>query len=286
MKGAHEIKLLCSVLQVARSGYYRWRRHLPGRRRIEDAELSRQIAQAHKKSRGTYGVPRIVAELRANGTPISRRRCGRLMRSLGLRGRKRCGRRPRTTDSRHDHPIAQNHLKNQAAPSGLDQVWITDITYLRTGEGWLYLAAILDAWSRRVIGWSSALTLHASLVLAAFSDALGRRRPPVGVFHHSDRGSQFAQEEYRKALKVAGMIPSMSRAGNCYDNATMESFWSSFKVESGLAENIPATRHRAHLAVFDYIETFYNPVRRHSSLGMISPVAFEKQHQKHISQAA
>lgn len=286
MKGVHKIRVLCSVLQVARSGYYRWRRGHPCPRRIKDAELSRRIALIHKKSRGAYGVPRIVAELREEGISISRRRCGRLMRSLGLRGRKRSGRRPRTTDSRHNHPVAQNHLKDRPAPSGPNRVWITDITYLRTQEGWLYLAAVLDAWSRRVLGWASAVTLHTSLVLAAFSDALERRRPPDGVVFHSDRGSQFAQKQFKSALKVAGMIQSMSRARNCYDNATMESFWSSFKVESTLDRNIPATRQLARLAVFDYIETFYNPVRRHSSLGMISPVTFEKQQQINKSKAA
>ena len=163
---------------------------------------------------------------------------------------------------------------------------MTDITYLRTAEGWLFLAAILDVWSRRVVGWACAPTLHASLVLAALHDALQRRQPDKGLLHHSDRGSQYVDDEYVTALAAAGIVRSMSRAGNCYDNAAMESFWSTLKSDTGLDESIPASRRHAELAVFDYIETFYNPTRRHSSLGNVSPVVFEKQHTlKHIKAA-
>ncbi len=159
------------------------------------------------------------------------------------------------------------------------------VTYLETAEGWLYLAAILDKWSRRIVGWACAPTLHASLVLVALHVALKRRRPPRGLVHHSDRGSQYVDEDYIKALTLAGIERSMSRAGNCYDNAAMESFWSSLKTETGLDRLIPATRKDAELAVFDYIETFYNPTRRHSSLGQISPVAFENKNQNDIKAA-
>lgn len=155
---------------------------------------------------------------------------------------------------------------------------MTDITYLRTAEGWLFLAAILDVWSRRVVGWACGATLHASLVLAALHDALQRRRPPKGLLHQSDRGSQYVDAEYVAALAAAGIERSMSRAGNCYDNAAMESFWSTLKTDTGLDDAIPASRRHAELAVFDYIETFYNPTRRHSSLGYLSPVAYEKHH--------
>ena len=277
MKGEHSIRLLCQVLNVSRSGYYRWCRQPTSARRRRDSELAAQIAAAHRKGRGSYGAPRIVRELRDQGTRISQRRCARLMRELGLKGKKRHRRRPRTTDSRHGQPVAENLLAKRPAPTGPNQTWITDITYLRTEEGWLFVAAILDLWSRRVVGWACAMTLHACLVLAALRDALQRRRPPPGLVHHSDRGSQYVDEDYLKALAAAGVERSMSRTGNCFDNAAMESFWSTYKTESGLEEVLPATRREAELATFDYIETFYNTTRRHSSLGYRSPVAFENQ---------
>ena len=217
MKGVYPVRRLCQLLSVSPSGYYRWRGRTPGVRRREDEALKAQIATAHRKSRGNYGAPRLVAELREQGTPISRRRCARLMRELGLRGRKRHARRPRTTDSSHGKAVPENHLAQRPAPTGPNQVWITNITYLKTGEGWLYLAAILDRWSRRVVGWACAPTLHVSLVLAALEQALKRRRPPPGLLHHSDRGSQYVDEDYLRTLTQAGLERSMSRAGNCYD---------------------------------------------------------------------
>ena len=277
MKGEHPICLLCELLGVAPSGYYRARQQRPSPRQREDAAIAEQITAAHQASRGTYGAPRIVEDLREAGTRTSKRRCARLMRAQGLRGKKKHRRRPRTTDSRHAQPIAANLIAERPAPTGPNQCWLTDITYLQTAEGWLYLAAILDLWSRRIVGWACGPTLHASLVLAALSDALKRRRPPEGLLHHSDRGSQYVDDDYIKALIAAGIERSMSRAGNCYDNAAMESFWSTLKTDTGLDESIPASRRHAELAVFDYIETFYNPTRRHSSLGQISPVAFENQ---------
>lgn len=286
MKGEHSIKQLCRVLQVSRSGYYRWRQHRPSQRDRDDAALAQQIAQSHQHSRGSYGVPRIVEDLRAQGTKLSKRRCARLMRAQGLRGRKKHCRRPRTTDSRHEEPVAPNLLAKRPEPTGPDQAWMTDVTYLRTAEGWLYLAAILDVWSRRVVGWACAVTLHTALVLAALTDALQRRRPSAGLLHHSDRGSQYVDRDYVHALAAAGITRSMSRARNCYDNAAMESFWSTLKTETGLEESIPVSRHHAKLAVFDYIETFYNPTRRHSSLGYLSPVAYENQHRLNDIKAA
>jgi len=277
MKGEHSIRLLCGVLGASSSGYYRWRQKRPSPRERDDAVLVVKIAAAHRASRGTYGAPRIVVDLREQGTGTSRRRCARLMKAQGLRGKKKHRSRPRTTDSRHRQPVAPNLIAGRPAPTKPNQSWMTDITYLRTAEGWLFLAAILDVWSRRVVGWACGPTLHASLVLAALHDALQRRRPPKGVLHHSDRGSQYVDDDYLSALALAGMERSMSRAGNCYDNAAMESFWSTFKSDTGLDVSIPASRREAKLAVFDYIETFYNPTRRHSSLGYLSPVAFEKQ---------
>jgi transposase InsO family protein len=286
MKGEHPVRMLCDLLGVAPSGYYRWRHGKPSRRQRDDDAMAAQIAASHQASRGTYGAPRIVEDLRDEGTRTSKRRCARLMRAQGLRGRKKHRRRPRTTDSRHVQPVAANLIAARPAPTGPNQAWMTDITYLRTAEGWLFLAAILDVWSRRVVGWACAPTLHASLVLAALHDALDRRRPGKGLLHHSDRGSQYVDDGYVKTLDAAGIDRSMSRAGNCYDNAAMESFWSTLKSDTGLDESIPASRRHTELAVFDYIETFYNPTRRHSSLGNVSPVAFEKQHTlKHIKAA-
>lgn len=286
MKGEHSIRMLCELLNVSHSGYYRWRQQRPSARQREDAVIAVKVAAAHRASRGTYGAPRILVDLQEEGTRTSKRRCARLMREQGLRGRKKHRRRPRTTDSRHTKPVAENLLAIQPAPTRPNQCWLTDITYIETAEGWLYLAAILDLWSRRIVGWACGLTLQTSLVLAALHDALKRRRPPTGLLHHSDRGSQYVDADYIKALEAAGIDRSMSRAGNCYDNAPMESFWSTLKSDTGFDESIPASRRHAELAVFDYIETFYNPTRRHSSIGQISPVAFEKKQQpKHIKAA-
>jgi putative transposase len=277
MKGAHSIRLLCELLHVSRSGYYRWRQHPCSARKQRDGELAAQIAAAYRKGRGSYGAPRIVRELHEHETPISQRRCARLMREMGLKGKKRHARNPRTTDSRHGRPVPGNLLAERPAPSGPNQQWVTDITFLRTREGWLYLAVILDLWSRRVVGWACAATLHLGLVLTALFRAVEQRRPAPGLLHHSDRGSHYVADDYVQALARLQIERSMSRRGNCYDNAFAESFFSTFKTESGIEEVIPATRREAELATFDYIETFYNSTRRHSSLGYLSPVAFEKQ---------
>jgi transposase InsO family protein len=285
MRASYPVRMLCELFEVAPSGYYRWRQNRSGERKHEDAEIAKKVAASHRASRGAYGAPRIVVDLREAGTHTSKRRCARLMRELGLQGRKKHRRKPRTTDSRHAKPVVANLVAERPDPTGPNQCWLTDITYIQTVEGWLYLAAILDLWSRRIVGWSCGPTLHASLVLAALHDALKRRRPPKGLMHHSDRGSQYVDDDYIKALIAAGIERSMSRAGNCYDNAAMESFWSTLKTETGLDRLIPATRKDAELAVFDYIETFYNPTRRHSSLGQISPVAFENKKQNDIKAA-
>jgi len=286
MKGDHPVRLLCRLLGVSPSGYYGWRRKRPTKRQREDTVLAAKIAAAHRASRKTYGAPRIIVDLREEGIRTSKRRCTRLMRAQGLRGKKRNRRRPRTTDSSHAQPVAANVIAERPAPTRPNQAWRTDITYLKTAQGWLFLAAILDAWSRRVVGWACAPTLHASLALAALRDALQRRQPPKGLLHHSDRGCQYVDADYVALLDAAGLVRSMSRSGNCYDNAAMESFWSSFKSDTGLDETVLLTRREAELAVFDYIETFYNPRRRHSSLGYLSPVAFENQQTlKHIKAA-
>lgn len=283
----HSVRLLCVVLGVSRGGYYRWRRQPPCARKRRDAELSPRIRAAYSKGRGNYGAPRVMRELREQGTAISQRRCARLMREMGLKGKKRHRRNPRTTDSRHGRPVPDNRLAQQPAPTGPNQQWVTDITYLRTQEGWLYLAVILDRWSRQIVGWACALTLHVSLVLMALARAINQRRPPPGLLHHSDRGSQYVDDNYVKLLAQHHIERSMSRRGNCYDNAFAESFFSSFKTESGVEQVVPATRRDAELIAFDYIETFYNSTRRHSSLGYLSPVAFENKHKTtNLHQAA
>jgi len=277
MKGEYSIRGLCALLGVSASGYYRWRQAGPSARQQQDKSLSAQIAVVHRASRGIYGVPRVVAELRAHGVRVSRRRCARLMRAQGLRGKKRHRRWPHTTNSRHGRPVAPNLLA-QCVLTGPNQAWVTDITYVETAEGWLYVAAILDGWSRRVVGWSCSATLHTTLVLAALESAIARRQPGSKLIHHSDRGCQYVDMTYRAMLQDHGFTQSMSGAGNCYDNAAMESFWSTLKTEADLRTKIPADRRQAELAVFDYIETFYNQARRHSSLGYLCPVAFENQH--------
>jgi transposase InsO family protein len=278
MKGEYSVRGLCALLGVSASGYYRWRHAGPSARQQQDQSLSAQIAVVHRASRGNYGAPRVVEELRDHGVRVSRRRCARLMRSQGLRGKKRHRRWPHTTNSRHGRPVAPNLLAKHT-PTGPDQVWVTDITYVQTAEGWLFVSAILDGWSRRVVGWSCGATLHTTLVLTALESAIARRRPGSKLIHHSDRGCQYVDTTYRALLTKHGFIQSMSGAGNCYDNAAMESFWSTLKTEAELTTKIPATRRQAELAVFNYIETFYNPARRHSSLGYLSPVAFENQSQ-------
>jgi transposase InsO family protein len=286
MKGEHPVEGLCGLLQVSRSGYYRWRRRQPGKREQQDAMLSEHIARFHARSRRAYGAPRIVKDLRDEDLRISKRRCARLMKARNLRGRKTNRRRPYTTDSGHGHAPAPNQLAQRPKPTGPNQTWMADITYIQTAEGYLYVAAILDGWSRMVVGWACGPTLHASLALTALRQALEERRPASGLLHHSDRGVQYACGDYRRALADAGLECSMSRRGNCYDNAAMESFWSTLKTEVGLDDAVPVDRRAAELLVFNFIEGFYNRTRRHSSLGYLSPAAFEKQTTNKNSKAA
>ena len=275
MKGDHPVRWLCEILEVSPSGYYRWRQRRPSARQREDAELEQEIMSSHRKSRCTYGVPRILEDLREQHRYISKRRCARLMRKLNIRGRRRCRRKPRTTDSNHDRPTPPNHRLGQEPPTGPNQVWVTDITAIRTIEGWLYLAAILDLWSRKVVGWACSPNIAAGLVILALQRALWNRQVPRGMLHHSDQGSQYVDKDYVSILSDRGIVRSMSHRGNCYENAEIESFWSTLKSDTGLDQDLCLSEAETELAVFDYIETFYNPTRRHSSLGQRSPVAFE-----------
>ena len=267
------LRTMCRILRASKSGYFAWRDGRESPRRSADRALTTQIARIHHEQRAVYGSPRIHLALRQQGTRVGRKRVERLMRSAGIRVTPR-RRFAVTTDSNHDHPIAANLLAQDFTATAPNQKWVTDITYIPTGEGWLYLAAIIDLFSRRVVGSAMASTMETSLVRSALDMALGNRSPGKDLIHHSDRGSQYASESYRSALRQQGITASMSRRGNCYDNAVIESFWHSLKVELVYRRSF-ATRSEAEQDIFEYIEVFYNRVRLHSSIGYVSPAAFE-----------
>lgn len=266
---------LCAAFQVSRSGYYAWLRQEPGPRQSANARLRievKKIFQAHQEN---YGSPRITAALRAQGTVCNHKRIERLMHAEGLRAQPKKRFRVVTTDSDHDQPIAPNRLPDKKI-TGPNQGWCADITYVWTDEGWLYLAGVMDLYSRKIVGWAMSDHLQTSLPLAALHMALQQRRPGEGLLHHSDRGVQYASEDYRQVLSTFGLEASMSRRANCYDNAAMESFWGTLKNE--LVHRLKyATREEARRSIFAWIETYYNRVRLHSSLGYKSPVDFENQ---------
>jgi putative transposase len=271
MSGDYPLTSLCAVLEVSRSGYYAWQGRPPSARAQADAALRWQIRQAHAASHGTYGSPRIQRELNQR---VGRKRIARLMREEALQGRPPRRYRVATTDSRHDEPIAPNRLATAVPPSKPNEVWVTDITYIPTDEGWLYLAGVLDLFSRRLIGWAMGSSLATALPLTALLMAIRQRQPTAGLIHHSDRGVQYACADYRAALADHHLVASMSRKANCYDNATMESFWSTLKLELIYRCHF-ATRAEATTAIFAYIEGFYNRIRRHSALRYQSPLDFE-----------
>ncbi len=278
MKNDHAILRLCQELEVSASGYYDWQSRCtcPGPRAVQDQALVQQIECIHARSRQTYGAPRIQKELRKQGRSHGRNRIARLMKQEDLCGRQKGRYRVQTTDSNHDQPIAPNRLAQAPKATKSNQIWVADITYIQTGEGWLYLAAILDLYSRRIAGWAMSPNIDTALVLKALGMALLHRSPPRDLLFHSDRGVQYASAEYRQALSQAGLIASMSRKGNCYDNASIESFWSTLKLELVYRRSFN-TRAQAQSEIFDYIETFYNRQRSHSALDYRSPVDFELQ---------
>jgi len=278
LKDKHSIALLCQAFAVSQSGYYDWRvrQSQPAPRQVQDGELKIHIREFYQQSRQTYGAPRLQVCLRTLGRRHGRNRIGRLMREEQICGRPKRRYRPRTTDSRHEQPIAPNRLAERPAPTGPDQVWLADITYIPTAEGWLYLAGILDRYSRKVVGWAVSEHIDTALVTSAWKRALCHRQPPQGLIFHSDRGVQYASAGFRQALAQAGTIASMSRQANCYDNAAMEAFWSTLKLELIYRrEKNFATRLEARRALFEYLEVFYNRQRLHSALGYQSPAAFE-----------
>ena len=272
----YPIRQLCEVIQVTRSGYYAWRQGRPSARAMANQLLSQQIERVHRDNKGRYGSPRITRQLRREGHRCNHKRVERLMRQQGLRGCSSRKRRVRTTNSDHDQPVAANLLLNRPPPSRSNDVWVADITYVPTQEGWLYLAAVMDLYSRQILGWSVWDSLEARGALQALKRALVKRRYPRGVIHHSDRGVQYACGAYRQQLQAAGLRASMSRRGNCYDNAAMEAFWSTLKREA-MTESAGWTKNRVRRELFEYIEGDYNRSRLHSSLDYQSPVDFENQ---------
>ena len=272
MSGPYKVAWLCEALLVSRSGYYDWkkRQSKPGPRQMDNMQLRQRIREAFVRSRQTYGSPRLAQML---GCPGRRNRIARIMRAERIFARQRSKYRVATTDSRHGGPIAPNRLRALALKRP-NQVWTTDATCILTAQGWLYLVAVLDVFTRRVIGWAMHQILDAQLVIAALQMALTQRRPGQSLIIHSDRGAQFASAAYRQVLNQHRLLPSMSRKGNCYDNAFIESFWSTLKYELVYHHRF-ATLAAARTAIFDYIETFYNRTRLHSSLAYQSPINFE-----------
>jgi putative transposase len=273
-RDAHEVGLMCRVLDVSRSGFYAWEERPPSDREKESTRLLDQIRVVHAESRRLYGAPRVHAELVDRGEGCGRKRVARLMRQAGIQART--VRRYRvTTESNHRWPVAPNLLKRCFEATKPNRVWIADITYVRTWEGWMYLAAIVDVFSRYVVGWAMDKSISADLTLSALRMALAGRRPGHGLIHHSDRGGQYACDDYRELLKDHGARASMSRKGDCWDNAAMESFYHTVKTELVALETF-RTRAEASRAVFEYIEVYYNRQRRHSTLGYLSPAEFER----------
>lgn len=275
-RAQHPVLRLCSVLGVSRAGFYAWKGRGVSRRERDDRELEGMIRQAFAGSLRTYGAPRVHAELReAHAVRVGRKRVARLMRAMGIEGVSRRGKRRRTTIPDPAAPPAPDLVNRRFQADGPDQLWVADITYIPTHEGWLFLSAVVDVFSRRVVGWSMRDDLKADLVVDALSMAVVRRRPAPGVIHHSDRGSQYASLAFGRTLRESSVAASMGSRGDAYDNAACESFMSTIKNELVNRQSWKS-RDQARLAVFEYIETFYNARRRHSALGYLSPAEFER----------
>lgn len=270
------MSLMCRALCVSKSGFYAWKKRGTSRRDQENEVLRRKVVDIHERSRRTYGSPRIQQKLREEGLQIGRNRIARMMREEGLFGRKRKAFRV-TTKRNGQHSVAPNQLDRRFTAKAPNRRWVADITYIQTDEGWLYLAVVLDLYSRKVVGWAMDQSLHTRLVLEALSMALVRRRPQGGaLLHHSDRGCQYTSAVFRQKLRKAGIDCSMSRKGNCWDNAVAESFFATLKVEC-LHRTRFETRRHAKKATIDFIEHFYNPERIHSALGFKSPDTYEQE---------
>jgi putative transposase len=269
----YSISKMCQFLDVSRSGYYEWVKRGESRRKTNDRQLAERIQSIFEQSKGRYGSPRIYEELRDQGIRCSRKRVARLMREMGLKARPK-RKFKETTNSKHDHPVAPNRLNRQFQTDAPNQVWVADITYIRTFEGWLYLAAVMDLYSRKIVGWAMSERMTSDLAVSALKMAIKHRKPRKGILHHSDRGVQYASKPYQKLLKKNGFMGSMSRKGNCWDNAPMESFFSTLKTEC-IQDKIYLARVLAKREIFEYIEIDYNRKRRHSSNGYLTPEIFE-----------
>ena len=282
-KASFPVTVLCKVLSVSRSGYYDWRDRPPSRRSRQDAALSAKIYEIHRRSRETYGSPRVHAELRSIGVRCGRKRVARLMRKEGLRG---CIRGPRKRTTRRDRRAvpAEDLVCRDFAAAGPDRLWTADITYVSTDEGFLYLAFVLDAYSRRLVGWAMESHLRTELVVDALQMAVWRRKPAPGLIHHSDQGVQYASLSFTKRLEQAGIVPSMGRVGCALDNAISESFVATLKSELVSRVRFPS-RQAAKTAIFEYLEAFYNTRRLHSSLGYRTPTNFEEDRMREASAA-
>jgi putative transposase len=270
----YPVRILCDVLEVSPAGYYAWRSRPESRRSTANRQLVNDIKRVHRDAYGRYGSPRIHIELKAQGRGVSRGRIERLMRRHGIRAIMARPRWVRTTDSCHQFPIASNLLDRNFVAHAPNCVWLADITYVETDQGWLYLATVMDLYSRRIVGWAMADHLRTELPLAALRMAVAAKQPGPGLIHHSDRGVQYASEDYRKVIQSAGFQASMSRKADCYDNAPMESFFHTLKTELVHHRHYP-TRAEATRDIFAYIEGFYNRTRRHSAIGYISPIQME-----------
>ena len=272
----HSVTRMCQLLEVSASGYYAWRKRPPSRRALDDAVLQAEIEAIHRQSRATYGVPRIYAELQDEGTRVSRKRIAKLMRRAGLEGATR-RKKAWTTQKDRDARPAPDLVERDFSSEGPDRLWVADLTYLPTWAGFLYLSVVLDAWSRKIVGWAMATHLRTELVLNALNMALGQRNANE-VIHHSDQGCQYTSIAFGLRCKEAGVRPSMGSVADCYDNAMCESFFATLECE--LLDKKPLrTKAEARMAVFDFIEGWYNPHRRHSSIGYVSPNRFERENQ-------
>lgn len=284
-KASYPVWVLCKVLKVSRSGYYDWRSRPPSKRSQQNAALTEKIQEIHQRSRKTYGSPRIHAELKAMGIRCSRKRVARLMRKAGLKGCLR-GRSRRKGTTRRDSTAtpASDLVRQNFSAKAPNQLWVADITYIKTQEGFLYLSFVLDAYSRSVVGWSMATHLRAELVVDALEMALCRRKPKAGLIHHSDQGVQYTSLSFGKRLEEAGIVASMGSVGSAYDNAMAESFVATLKSELVYGQLWP-TRASAQRAIFEYVECFYNRQRLHSALGYMSPVNYEEDTKKESTAA-
>jgi putative transposase len=273
-KHEYPIVVMCNVLGISESGFYAWRKRPACQRQREDAQLTEAIRQVFVAHRGRYGSPRIHRELKDQGRSMSRKRVAKLMREADMSARRK---QRRVLTSRRDtaHPAAPNVLNREFTATEPNQKWVTDITYIPTAQSWLYLAVILDVYSRAVVGWSMSACCDEALVESALKMAVARRRPQAGLLHHSDRGCQYTSHAYRRQLELLGMVVSMSRTGNCWDNAVMESFFGSLKEEC-VGSTVYASHEEARLTLFTYLEVYYNRMRRHSTLGYVSPLVYEQ----------